>query len=205
MDTPNGNRCRNPLNPTKSGITSLVYADKLDTGASYPSNDDVVEGYVCALTAMVGVAGAFRTFVTAAVGGLVVVGWCCNCWSSVVVAVTNGSVFGFPVANTQFLAVWPCNFTSLCTHIAAVTKVLKAQATPTIAVRAMADMKIPTAPAAIPVKAAAAIPAAATLAVTVAEHPPAAIPAESPPNKIQFVQPQKRSTATKMMCFFFQK
>ena len=26
------------------------YADKLDTGASYPSNDDVVEGYVCAKT-----------------------------------------------------------------------------------------------------------------------------------------------------------
>lgn len=24
IDTPNGNRCRNPLNPTKSGITSLV-------------------------------------------------------------------------------------------------------------------------------------------------------------------------------------
>ena len=53
-----------------------------------------------ALTAMVGVAGALRTFVTAAVGGVVVVGWCCNCWSSVVVAITNGSVCGFPVANT---------------------------------------------------------------------------------------------------------
>lgn len=26
------------------------YADQLDTGASYPSNDDVVEGYVCAKT-----------------------------------------------------------------------------------------------------------------------------------------------------------
>lgn len=26
------------------------YADKLDTGASYPSNDDVIEGYVCAKT-----------------------------------------------------------------------------------------------------------------------------------------------------------
>ena len=72
-----------------------------------------------ALTAMVGVAGAFRTFITAAIiiRCVIVVGWCCNCWSSVVVAVTNGSVCGFPVANTQFLAVWSCNFTSLCTHI----------------------------------------------------------------------------------------
>ena len=80
----------------------------------------------------------------------------------------------------------------------------------TTAAKAMAEMKtIPTAPAAIATRAAAAIPVAAmlavTVAVTVAEHPPAAIPAESPPNKIQFVQPQKRSTATKMMCFFFQK
>jgi len=58
---------------------------------------------------------------------------------------------------------------------AAVTKVLKAPATPTIAVRAMADMKIPTAPAAIPVRAAAAIPAAAILA----ENPPAVNPVEN--------------------------
>lgn len=58
-------------------------------------------------------------------------------------------------------------------------KVLKAPATPTIAVRAMADMKIPTAPAAIPARAAAAIPAAATLAVTVVEKPPAVIPVEN--------------------------
>ena len=57
-------------------------------------------------------------------------------------------------------------------------KVLKAPATPTIAVRAM-DMKIPTAPAAIPARAAAAIPAAATLAVTVVEKPPAVIPVEN--------------------------
>ena len=77
--------------------------------------------------------------------------------------------------------------------IATAAKVLKAPATPTTAAKAMAEMKtIPTAPAAIPARAAAAIPAAATLAVTVAEHPPAAIPAESPPNKIQFVQPQKK-------------
>ena len=63
-------------------------------------------------------------------------------------------------------------------------KVLKAPATPTIAVRAMADMKIPTAPAAIPARAAAVIPAAAILA----ENPPvenlAAILAENLLNKI---------------------
>jgi len=39
----------------------------------------------------------------------------------------------------------------------------------------MADMKIPTAPAAIPVRAAAAIPAAAILA----ENPPAVNPVEN--------------------------
>jgi len=122
-----------------------------------------------------------------------------------VLATGNPQTLPFVTATTTLLQQLQHHPTTTTPPTAAVTKVLKAPATPTIAVRAMADMKIPTAPAAIPVKAAAAIPAAATLAVTVAEHPPAAIPAESPPNKIQFVQPQKRSTATKMMCFFFQK
>lgn len=66
-------------------------------------------------------------------------------------------------------------------------------------------MKIPTAPAAIPVRAAAVIPAAAILAVTAVEMLPAVIPAESPPNKIEFVQPKKEAQQLKMMCFFFQK
>ena len=56
---------------------------------------------------------------------------------------------------------------------------------------------IPTAPAAILARAAAAIPAAATLAVTVVEKLPAVIPAEKPPNKIEFVQPQKEAQQLK--------
>ena len=82
--------------------------------------------------------------------------------------------------------------------IATAAKVLTAPATPTTAAKAMAEMKtIPTAPAAILARAAVAIPVAETLAVTVAEHPPAVIPAESPPNKIEFVQPQKEAQQLK--------